>query len=179
MMDRLDKINIVILVGLLLITAGMVTQHEITAKKQDRPESDAGLVLKKQYEKKIAENAETYKEVINLQKLGHYAEALTKLEEIIQSHPEKAQAYIYKAQLLNSQGNLVESIKMYRAAIEMEPDFVDKKSPLFVGNTVLKLIPEARSKLNREKKLKPGDKMITAALDNIYYLQRRIAGGCE
>jgi hypothetical protein len=41
------------------------------------------------------------------------------------------------------------------------------------------IISEARSKLLREKKLKPGDKSISIALEDIYYLQRRIAGGCE
>ena len=178
-MDRLDKFNIVILVALTLITAGMVIQHEIAVKKTAGPAVDDSLLIKKQYEKRLAENARIYSEVIALQKEARYSEAMTRLEEIIQAHPENGQSYVYKAQLLNSLGRLAEAIGMYRRAVEMEPDFVDKTSPLFIGETIMKIIPEARSKFNREKKLKPGDKTITTALENIYYLQRRIAGGCE
>jgi Flp pilus assembly protein TadD len=149
------------------------------AKKLAGTETDSTVVLKKLYEKRLAENAEIYKEVIKLQKESNYSKAMTELEEIIRANPEKTQSYVLKAQLLNNLGELAEAVAMYRKAIEMDPDFVDKKSPLFIGNSVMEFIPEARGKLNREKKLKPGDKTIKAALENIYYLQRRIAGGCE
>ncbi len=48
-----------------------------------------------------------------------------------------------------------------------------------MGDMIMDIISETRSKLLREKKLKPGDKSINVALEDIYYLQRRIAGGCE
>ncbi len=84
-----------------------------------------------------------------------------------------------KAEIFTEKGNLVNALSMYRHAIEMEPDLVDNKTPLFIGDSVMDLITVARGKLNREKKLKPNDATLTIALDNIYYLQRRIAGGCE
>ncbi|NOQ46216.1 MAG: tetratricopeptide repeat protein [Desulfobulbaceae bacterium] len=178
-MDWLDKLNIIVLAVLVLITAGMLTQHEIMDKKQAGPETESREVLNKLYEERVARDAETYREVIAFQEQGRHSEAMTKLEEIIQSHPENPQSYVYKARILNNLGELAEAIGMYRAAVEMEPDFVDNKTPIFIGDTVMDLITVARGKLNREKKLKPGDKTVRLALDNIYYLQRRIAGGCE
>jgi hypothetical protein len=41
------------------------------------------------------------------------------------------------------------------------------------------LVTEGREKFAREKALKPEDKEIKMALEDIYYLQSRLAGGCE
>ena len=77
------------------------------------------------------------------------------------------------------QGELRETIHNYRRAVEMEADYVDERTPLFIGNEIKKLVTEGREKFSREKALKPKDKEVRKALKDVYYLQSRLAGGCE
>ncbi len=178
-MDRLDKLNSVLLAVLVLITAGMLIQHKLTVPQNTGPAPDNRETLIKQYEKRMASDANLYKAIIAAKDENRFKDAMVQLDEMITSHPENPKSYVLKAEIFTEKGNLVNALSMYRHAIEMEPDLVDNKTPLFIGDSVMDLITVARGKLNREKKLKPNDATLTIALDNIYYLQRRIAGGCE
>ena len=67
----------------------------------------------------------------------------------------------------------------YRRAVEMEPDYVDERTPLFIGKDLKAVVEEGREKFGREKALKPNDEDVKQTLEDVYYLQRRLAGGCE
>ncbi len=178
-MDRLDKFNFILLVVLILVTTGMLVQHELNASKNTEPVLDGKEAMIKQYKEQIARDAVTYKEVVVAKNENRHQDAITMLDEIIRSHPDNPQSYVLKAEIIHEKGQLAKAIATYRIAIEMDPDLVDDKTPIFIGDSVMDLITVARGKLNREKKLKPNDKTLALALENIYYLQRRIAGGCE
>ncbi|MEA3469152.1 MAG: hypothetical protein U9R57_13140 [Thermodesulfobacteriota bacterium] len=178
-MDSLDKFNFILLAVLILLTTGMLVQHELMASKNTVSVLDGKEAMIKQYEERIARDAIIYKEVVVAKDENRQQDAMTMLDEIIRSHPENPQSYVLQAEIIHTKGQLAKAIATYRIAIEMEPDLVDNKTPLFIGDSVMDLITVARGKLNREKKLKPDDKTIAVALENIYYLQRRIAGGCE
>jgi len=179
-MDLIHKLSITALVLLSLITAGMLIQHQVSSR---RIQGDAGahqkVDLKKFYKERIARDAKIFAEVIKLQEQKQFSQAMEKLKEIRAAHPDNPQSFIYQAQLEYAQGQIAAAIHSYRLAVDNEPDYVDKKTPLFIGDTMLSLINEARGKLQREKKLKPNDRTILIALDDLLYLQRRIAGGCE
>ncbi len=97
----------------------------------------------------------------------------------MKEHPEKSLSYVYLAQLYLKQGKLRDAIHGYRLAVEMEPDYVDERTPLFIGDEIKELVTEGREKFSREKALKPKDKEVRKALKDVYYLQSRLAGGCE
>jgi len=67
----------------------------------------------------------------------------------------------------------------YRQAIDQEPGYIDRKSPLFVGKSIKQKVDDSQEKLQREMQLKPGDMSVKKALDDLLYLKRRLAGGCE
>ncbi len=177
-MDLIHKISVTALVILTLVTGGMLIQHQITT--QGLQGADTKKVdLKQFYAELIAENAEIYAEVIQLQNGKQFAKAIEKLQEIRTAHPDNPQSDMYQAELEYSQGKVAAALHSYRVAVDRQPDYVDKKTPLFMGNIMLNVINEARGKLQREKKLKPNDRTILIAIDDLLYLQRRIAGGCE
>ena len=120
-----------------------------------------------------------YQEVASYKEQGLYTEAMAKLEDIRKKYPEKPMSYVYLAQLYLEQGRLADGIHNYRRAVEMEPDYVDERTPLFIGDKIKGLVTEGREKFGREKALKPKDKEVRKALRDIYYLQSRLAGGCE
>jgi tetratricopeptide (TPR) repeat protein len=177
-MDWLDKLSIVAIAGLTLITAGMLANQEITKRRLDNPgRADEGE--KSSYSSQTEMDKQIFAEVTAYRKKGLYAEAIAEVEDIVKSHPEKSLSYVYLAQLHVEQGKLADSIHSYRRAVEMEPDYVDPRTPLFMGDEIKKLVKEGMEKLEREKTLKPKDEGVRQALKDVYYLQRRLAGGCE
>jgi len=177
-MDWLDRLSIAAIAGITLVTIGMLANQEITKRQQDNPgveatEEKSSYALQMEIDKKI------YEEVISYKKQGLYTEAMAKLKDIIKRYPEKSLSYVYLAQLYLKQGKLADGIHNYRRAVEMEPDYVDERTPLFIGDEIKELVTEGREKFAREKALKPKDKEVRKALKDIYYLQSRLAGGCE
>ncbi len=177
-MDLIHKISITALVILSLVTGGMLIQHQMTTQGAQGTKTNK-VDLKQFYADLMAKNAELYTEVIKLQNQKQFTQAMEKLEEIRTAQPDNPQSDIYQAELEYSQGKVAAALHSYRVAVDRQPDYVDKKTPLFIGNIILDMINEARGKLQREKKLKPNDRTILIALDDLLYLQRRIAGGCE
>lgn len=178
-MDLIHKLSIIAIIVLSIVTAGMLVQHQIAIKNDQAANVDQQADLKKSYDQRIAQDTETYKEVTQLVSEKQYSDALKKLEEVKTAHPENPLSSVYMAQIQYGQGKIASAVHSYRVAVDKEPDYIDKKTPLYIGDKIMALISEARSKLKREQKLKPGDKTISLALEDVYYLERRIAGGCE
>ena len=179
LMDWIHRITVAALSTLVLITGWMLVQHEMTRREAAASLPDTAQLLKRHYDRIIADNARIYAEVIRLQEAGDYQDALDKLEELSRSSGNSAWGYILEARLENKIGHLARAIHAYRRAVEKDPDYVDKNTPLFAGSEIMDIITLSRGKLNRERKLRPGDQTIKTAINDIYYLQRRIAGGCE
>ena len=177
-MDRLDKFNITILVLICLITIGMLVNQEILKRRQGYYEA-AAAEKARYYAEQMALNAKIYQEVITLKEQELYDEAMTKLQEVMEAYPGRAQSYVYMAQLSLKSGKLADTIQNYRLAVEKESDFLDRKTPLFIGHEIRELVTESLEIFGREKKLKPNDKAVRNVLEDLYYLQRRLAGGCE
>ncbi len=178
-MDLIQKLTISALLALTIVTAGMLIQNHIAVLNSPEATTDPQIDLQKIYEDKISKNTILYASVVDLLKQKQFSQADSKLQEIEASNPDNPQSLIYRAKLQYGLGESATAIHSYRLAIDSSPDYIDKKTPLFMGDEIMDVISETRSKLLREKKLKPGDTSIDIALEDIYYLQRRIAGGCE
>lgn len=178
-MDLINKLTITALLALTVVTASMLVQNHLTVTSMQGTVADTKIDLQKFYAEKIAADTVLYATVIQLLEEKRYVQVEEQLLEIEKSHPDNSKSMIYRAKLQYEQGEVAKAIHNYRLAVKKTPDYVDKKTPLFIGNKIMAVISEARGKLLREKKLKPGDMSIRVALEDIYYLQRRIAGGCE
>jgi len=179
-MDWLDKLNIVAIAIFSLLTIGMVVNHEIEKSKQPKV-NQVELAAKKAkyYSEKLAKEKEIYKEVLELKKQGSYTAAIAKVEEIKKANPGLSRSYVYLAEFYGSLGEMAQMIHNYRKAIEMEPDYIDKKTPLFIGKTIKKAVIEQKKVFERAIRTNRKDATIRTALKDVYYLQRRLAGGCE
>ena len=178
-MDWLDKIGIAAVAVLAVATVGMLSNHEISKRQHDNNPGRESESEENSYALQMEMDKKIYQEVASSQKQGLYAEAMAKLEDVIKKYPERPRSHVYMAQLHLKQGELADAIRDYRRAVEMEPDYVDERTPLFIGNEIKGLVVEAREKFAREKKLRPQDETVKIALKDIYYLQSRLAGGCE
>ena len=177
-MDWLDRLGMAAIGACVLITLGMLANQEILKKRHDNPGSEVeeagrSYALQMEADKKL------YSEVRALKEQGLYADAIARLEEIVESYPDKSLSYVHLGQVREKQGRLREAIHHYRRAVEMDPDYVDERTPLYIGEDIRAVVEEGREKFGREKALKPEDKDVKRALEDVYYLQRRLAGGCE
>jgi tetratricopeptide (TPR) repeat protein len=176
--DWLDKLSIAAMAGIAVITIGMLANQQLTKKGHDNRGVEASEE-KSAHASEMEMDKELYQEVRSYEEQGLYEEAIQKLEDIMKSHPEKPLSYVYLARLDFKQGKLGDSIHNYRRAVVMEPDYVDKRTSLFIGDKIKQVVVEGREKFGREKELKPQDQEVRETLKDIYYLQSRLAGGCE
>ena len=178
-MDWFQRIVLAALVVVLGATGWMLIDHELHAKSSAAHTADPAVKLKQHYAELQRKNARIFAKVIALKESGKHDAALNRLKTLIAKHSENAYGYVLLARLEYAQGSLTNALHAYRKAVELDPDYVDKTTPLFIGTEIMDVITKSRGKINRERKLKPGDPKIRAAVNDIYYLQRRIAGGCE
>ncbi|MDY6952755.1 MAG: hypothetical protein SWE60_14685 [Thermodesulfobacteriota bacterium] len=176
--DWLDKLSIAAIAGIAVITIGMLAQQELMRGGRDNPGEEA-KAKESAYALQMEEDERLFKEARTAEEKGLYQEAMAQIEDIMKNYPEKSLSYVYLGRLHFKQGKLGESIVNYRQAVEMEPDYVDERTPRFIGDEIKQIVEEGREKFGREKELKPKDKEVRGALKDIYYLQSRLAGGCE
>jgi tetratricopeptide (TPR) repeat protein len=177
-MDWLDRLSMAAIGVLILVTVGMLAHQEMLKRRRHNPGSGA-KEAKQSYALQMEADKKLYSGVDALKKQGRYGEAVAKLENIMRIYPDKSLSYVYLAQVLVKQGKLGDAIHNYRRAVEMEPDYVDERTPVFIGKDLKAVVEEGREKFGREKTLKPNDDDVKQALEDVYYLQRRLAGGCE
>ena len=178
-MDAFHKLNLGALVVLSLITATMLGQHLMTQAQSQGSSPSSPEAQRQLLTRRLAEDQVIFGQVADLLGQKNFALAREKLQEIKAAHPDNPTVLVYLARLHAGSGRLIQTLDSYRRAVDRDPVFLDRSTPLFIGNEISDLINEARSKLQREKRLKPDDQSIQNALENLAYLQRRIAGGCE
>lgn len=72
----------------------------------------------------------------------------------------------------------VSAMFSYREAVDLNPDYVDKKTPLFQGRKIKNTLDEAKVIITGTLSVTPDDKEMTGARKTMYYLLRRLAGSC-
>ena len=171
--DRLHWLAlIVVIVAAVYLLA--FSSDGTTVRKQDKR-----LELALQEKAKAAFLLETYGPVEILAAEGKRAEALLTLEELERDFPGEAHASILRGALLVEQGAVVEGIKAYVLGVRQNGDYIDERSMLGrhdeISALVVKQLPVAKAKVERA----PDNRIWNEALMNLYYLQSRLAGGCE
>ncbi len=73
---------------------------------------------------------------------------------------------------------VVKAVIEYKEAVDLNPDYLDKKTQLFQGKKLKVAVTEGLAELERDIKGHPGDEDMKKNRRIMYYLQRRIAGSC-
>jgi hypothetical protein len=66
----------------------------------------------------------------------------------------------------------------YREAVDLNPDYLDKKAPDFQGKKIKNTVNEARQLIEVELNKNSADKDIQSYRKTVYYMLRKIAGSC-
>jgi len=105
-------------------------------------------------------------------KSGQHQQALLKLEEISRSYPADPHAFILRGELLFKMGAAAEAAASFAQGVRLEGAYVDRNSPISQREAINNLV---ESELSRVKS-NPGPQ---SRVNDLRYLQSRLAGGCE
>ncbi len=174
-MDRLDRISIWAIVILIICSFALISRHMGEA----RP--DRGIQQRRTMPDNPSSNAEIEDRVRQIRNAIE-ADGLNKAEmmtkELMQKYPYEGEPRMLMGDILMRKQDPVRAVFEYREAIDINPDFLDKKTPLFQGKKIKTAVIEALAENDRKMRLAPGDGSLMKDRKTIYYLQRRIAGSC-
>lgn len=110
---------------------------------------------------------------------GQPREALGALDAMASEHPELSEPHALMGEAFARMLDYPSAMKQYKMALMLDPGYVDKKSPRFIGKRIKAAqrdgLSEAKAKLDRDA----SDASAKSALKDAYYLERMLAGGCE
>ncbi|PLX93976.1 MAG: hypothetical protein C0621_06300 [Desulfuromonas sp.] len=138
-----------------------------------------------QLEKRLAQQAKSallqkiYGPVEQLREKGALPEALLKLDEIARQMPGEAHGVMLRGEIQYQLGALNEAITSLSAGVRSEPLYIDAGSPLSRRNLIEEVVRLGMKQVAPQAKSAPENRRLNQALTNLYYLQSRLAGGCE
>jgi len=105
------------------------------------------------------------------------AEILTK--ELIEEHPYEGELRIMMGDVFMRKQEPIMAVLEYKEAVDLNPDYLDKQTPFFQGRKIEVAVREALSVIERNIEKNPKDASMKKYRKDVYYLQRRVAGGCS
>lgn len=120
-----------------------------------------------------------YGPVMLLRDQGELQAALLKLEELERDFPGESYGALLRGEVFYRMGLLDRAVTSLAMAVRGNGDYLDPAGPLnrrdLVAVAVEQGIPLMRDRLLGQ----PGDRQAASTLKDAYYLQSRLAGGCE
>lgn len=110
---------------------------------------------------------------------GDAQRALLKLEELARRYPGEAHGDILAGAILAELGAQEESVAKYVRAVRLNGDYVDERSPFSRRDEIGRAVEAGLERLVPRARAHPENPTLAAALKDVYYLQSRLAGGCE
>ena len=174
-MDWLDRISIWSIVILIISSFALISSHMGEA----RPER---YVQQRQATDNPANNSELnskVKLIKNLTDADSFDKAEVLLKELIQKYPYEGEPHMLMGDIFMRRQDPVNAMFQYKEAVDLNPDYLDKKTPLFQGKKMKIAVNEAMGDIERGLRKDPADESLKKKRKIIYYLQRRIAGSCS
>lgn len=174
-MDRLDRISIWAIVLLVISSSALISHH--MGETRDNPH----IIRNKVGVVPTFSNSETegmLRTARNLMDGGSLDKAETLVREAIRKYPYEAELHMVLGDIFLRRQEPVKAVLEYKEAVDLNPDYLDRKTPLFQGKKLKLTVKEALSEIEGRTKAAPGDETLKEHKKTIYYLQRRIAGSC-
>ncbi len=174
-MDWIDRLSIWAIVIIIIASFALIVGH-VGEAKPERPAQQRTSA--QEYPAKGVEIDGRVRMIRNLMESDSLGKAETMARELIQQYPYDGGLHMTMGDIFMRRQDPVKAVFEYREAVEINPDFLDKKTPLFQGKKIKTAVSEALAENERKIRLAPDDESLKRERKTIYYLQRRIAGSC-
>lgn len=176
--DRFDRLVFFLLAVTAAALAGVLLAGGGTGEA--RPVStDKSLEREMAREARAALLQRIYGPVEALRKEGQPQAALLKLDELGRRYPGEAHGHILKGELLYEMGALEGAVQSFTAGVRLSGDYVDEGSPLNRRAEIRQTVEKGLATLKPRAAAQPENSSLAGAMKDVYYLQGRLAGGCE
>jgi lipopolysaccharide biosynthesis regulator YciM len=173
-MDSLDKISIIILI--VLVAVMVVIGMDYHGGAESNVSNAAGINRNPAGVSEIPDSK--IKMLRGLVAGNNIKKAESLLEGMLKEYPYEGEPHMLMGDIMMRRQDPVAAIYSYKEAVDLNPDYVDKKAPLFQGRKIKVAVDEARESINASLSRSPGDRKMKTAKKTMYYLLRRLAGSC-
>jgi len=174
--DWLDRISGVAIIILVITSVVLISSHMGEAGPDRTVNARQSLATSPAVNSDMAAELELIKNLVEAGTLDK-AEALT--VELIQKYPFEGGPRMIMGDIFMRRQEPLKAMPEYRHAIDLNPDYLDRKTALFQGKKLKVAVSEALTGIEKALRRKPGDASINSSRKDAYYLQRKIAGSCS
>lgn len=100
------------------------------------------------------------------------------IRELMGQYPYEGELYMLQGDIMMRRQQPVEAMYAYREAIQLNPDFLDKKTEAFQGKKIKNTVNEAMTAIETALQTNPEDSRLQDDREVGYYMKRKIAGSC-
>ena len=171
-MDKLDKLSLLAIVILVVSASFLVAVYADVAEDRDQ------FVVRQQvrvFNPELDNKVKIAKDLLennNLLKSEELAELL------ISEYPYDGAPYMVIGDIELRKQDPIAAMESFRSAIDLNPDFLDKKTEVFQGKKIKATVLEAKAIIEKELGASPGNNELIGKRKTVYYMLRRIAGSC-
>jgi hypothetical protein len=174
-MDWFDRISIgavvVLVTGTFVLTHGHKGEGKADRNQQQRTQAAATAVPSGELDNGV-------RLARNLIEAGNLVQAEGLVRDLQKKFPYQGELALLMGDVFMRKQDPVKAMHEYKAAIDLNPDYLDKKTPLFQGKKLKVAVGEALVEIDGRLKREPGDEALKQEKKVIYYLYRKIAGSC-
>jgi tetratricopeptide (TPR) repeat protein len=170
---------IVSLVAVLIFTAVLMSGAGPRDNNQDAQAANRRFEREMLHQARVAFIKRTYAPVIALRDNGSLPDALLKLEELNRTLPGEAHNDLLSGDILLRMGQFDRAVSKLAKAVKINADYVDSASPLNQRPLIESAVAEGLPLIRDRLRVQPDNRTLSKVLKDGYYLQSRLAGGCE
>ncbi len=171
---KLDKFDFIVISAVTILAAGAVFYGAAGYGTQAKAEAAA-----RQDPEIAAQMAPKIAEAKALMNSGQMRQAAGDCKEICLADPADASAHALYGQVCSRLQDYPDAVKEFRMCLSLDADYADSKSRKFIGKIIKATIKECRPQFMLALSKNPNDKEAAADMENVHYLQRMLAGGCD
>lgn len=99
------------------------------------------------------------------------------LDEMIAGYPYQSEPFMLLADYHIRRQEPVAAMHAFRQALDLNLDYLEKKTPLYQGKKIKSTVREAEEQINLALANNPGDPAMREGRQEVYYMLRKLAGG--
>lgn len=173
-MDKLDRWTLFLVVAMACYASVLLyTAPEAARSERDQPGNQPlrQQVMSPELDSKI-QATKTLLSQDNLEK----SEAL--VNALLKESPYEGELFMLKGDILVRRQQPIAAMYEYKEAIQLNPDFLDKKTSQFQGRKIKNTVEEAMTAIETGLQKTPGDGKLKNDQKTLYFMKRKLAGSC-
>ncbi|MBU0486092.1 MAG: hypothetical protein KKB30_16425 [Proteobacteria bacterium] len=172
--DRLDLISLVAAVIFAGAAIFLVVVQILTVEPEDA-RADRQAVISSIVNPDLDKKIQLAKELLTA---GNFGKSEILIKSLINDFPYEGAPYMLLGDFYMRNQDPLAALVEYRKGVDLNPDYLDKKTEVFQGKQVKVTLAEAKRMILDGLAKNPADAELLNYRVVLYYMQRKVAGSC-